>query len=231
MKISDNAGKTELAHRWLREQITNGTFGPGYRLVLNALAADLSMSVAPVRAAIRQLADEGLVTVERHVGARVAMADPAEYGYSMEVIGVAESAATAQAAPHLTDEDLSRARALNEVMRGGPRALDSRLLGALNQEFHQVLYAKCPNPRLLHVVETEWARLGQLRESVFTLVPDRAPESVREHDVIIELIASGAPAREIELAVREHRTHSLTAVLAHGNGTQQTADLSLLDGA
>lgn len=116
-------------------------------------------------------------------------------------------------------------------MRGGPRALDSRLLGALNQEFHQVLYAKCPNPRLLHVVETEWARLGQLRESVFSLVPDRARESVCEHDVIIDLIERGAPTREIESAVREHRTHSLDAVLAHGHGVEQPTELSLPDGA
>lgn len=231
MMVSDNAGKSERAHRWLREQITSGTFGPGYRLVLNHLAAELSMSVGPVRTAIRQLADEGLVTVERNVGARVAMADPSEYGYSMEVIGVAESAATALSAPLLTDEDLSRARALNEVMRGGPRSLDSRLLGALNQEFHQVLYAKCPNPRLLRIVETEWARLGTLRESVFSLVPNRAPDSVCEHDAIIELIASGARAREIEQAVREHRTHTLDAVLASGHGPRTAADLSLIDGA
>lgn len=207
--------KSRRAYEWIRHRIATGAYSPGYRLVLTALAAELSMSVVPVREAIRELSAEGLVTFERNVGARVALVDASQYRYAMQVISVVESAATALAASHLTDTDLARARELNDVMRGGLLDLDSRLFSALNQEFHHTLYAKCPNPRLLEVVEVEWARLGHLRDSIFSFVPGRAPESVCEHDALIDLIEQGAPPEKIEQAVRQHRTGSLTAFLTH----------------
>ncbi|MFJ2958397.1 GntR family transcriptional regulator [Streptomyces sp. NPDC087270] len=212
---SAGISKSRRAYDWIRQRITTGAFTPGYRLVLTALAADLEMSVVPVREAIRELSAEGLVTFERNVGARVAMVDDSSYRHAMQVITVVESAATALSAGHLAASDLERARELNEVMRSGLAHLDSRLFGSLNQEFHHTLYAKCPNPRLLEVVEAEWARLGHLRDSIFSFVPGRAPASVCEHDVLLDLIEQGAPPEKIEHAVRGHRHGSLEAFLTN----------------
>jgi DNA-binding GntR family transcriptional regulator len=203
--------KSQVAYDWIRDRIRSGAFGPGYRLVLSAIASELEMSVVPVREAISHLTAEGLVTFERNIGARVAMVDASQYLVAMEVIGVIESAATALAAPRLTAADLTRARELNEVMRSGLADFDSRLFSALNQEFHHTLYAKCPNPRLLEMVTVEWARLGHLRDSIFSFVPRRPRESVCEHDALLDLIEAGAGLEAIEHAVREHRTGSLTA--------------------
>ncbi|UDY23456.1 GntR family transcriptional regulator [Nocardioides sp. Kera G14] len=205
--------KSRRAHAWIRERITSGAYGPGYRLVLTSLAAELSMSVVPVREAIRELTAEGLVTFERNVGARVTMVDPAQYQHAMQAISVVESAATALSAAHLTAEDLRRAHEINDLMRERVDHLDARLFSSLNQEFHHILYSRCPNPRLLEIVEGEWARLGHLRDSVSTFVPGRAPESVAEHDAMLGLIEGGASADEIEQAVRRHRTGSLSAFL------------------
>lgn len=217
--------KSQRAYDWIRHRITSGAYGPGYRLVLTSLAADLDMSVVPVREAIRRLTAEGLVTFEHNVGARVSMVDASQYRYAMQVISVIESAATALSAPHLTTADLTRARELNLALRHGLGDLDSRLFGALNQEFHHTLYARCPNPRLLEVVEVEWARLGHLRESIFTFVPGRAPESVCEHDALLDLIEAHAPLEQIEQAVRHHRTGSLDAFLSthHLNDSSEGA--------
>jgi len=215
MSQSIETSKSQRAYEWIRDRITAGAYGPGYRLVLSALANELSMSVVPVREAVRALTAEGLVTFEHNVGARVAMVDASQYRATMQVISVVESAATALAAPLLTPEDLARARELNNVMRGGLHDLDPRVFSALNQELHHTLYAKCPNARLLEIVEVEWARLGRLRDSVFTFVPGRAPHSVEEHDALIDLIAAGASPEEIELAVRQHRSGTLSAFLTN----------------
>jgi len=206
-------GKHRRAYEWIRERITSGRYGPGYRLVLTSLAAELSMSVVPVREAIRELTAEGLVTFERNVGARVAMVDASQYRSAMQVISVVESAATALSARHLTAADLNRARELNDVMRSGLVDLDSQLFSGLNQQFHHTLYARCPNPRLVEIVDLEWARLGHLRDSIFTFVPGRAPDSVAEHDALLGLIESGASPEQIEQAVRQHRNGTLTAFL------------------
>jgi len=205
--------KSRRAYEWIRERITSGSYGPGYRLVLTSLAAELAISVVPVREAIRELSAEGLVTFERNVGARVAMVDAGQYRAAMQVISVVESAATALAARHLTAADLTRARELNGVMRSGLIDLDSGAFSALNQEFHRTLYARCPNPRLLELVEVEWARLGHLRDSIFSFVPGRAPDSVCEHDALLDLIAARASPEEIEQAVRRHRNGTLSAFL------------------
>jgi DNA-binding GntR family transcriptional regulator len=211
--------KSQRAYKWIRENIVNGAYGAGYRLVLSDLATQLSMSTVPVREAIRQLTAEGLVTFEHNIGARVARVDRVQYRDAMQVISVVESAATALAARHLSPAGLVRARTLNDTMRAGMADLDPRAFGALNQEFHRVLYCPCPNPRLLEIVETEWARLSSMRDSIFTFVPGRAPISVREHDKLLDLIEGDASLEEIERAVRQHRASSLTAFLASSQGS------------
>lgn len=213
--VTAGLSKSQTAYHWLKTRIANQDLTPGYRLVLQTIADELDMSVVPVREAVRQLEAEGLVTFERNVGARVAMVDDTQYRYAMQAIGIVESAATALAARSLTVEDLRRARAVNEVMTASLDRFDPRSFSALNQEFHHILYSRCPNPRLLEIVEAEWIRLGHMRDSIFAFVPDRAHESVREHEHILRLIEGRAPLGEVEQAVRRHRMGTLNAYLVH----------------
>lgn len=207
--------KSRTAYDWLRQRITRRDFTPGYRLVLSAIAAELNMSVVPVREAIRQLEAEGLVTFERNVGARVSMVDDRQYRHSMQALAVLEGVATALSAPLVTPEDLAQARRVNEQMRAQLDYIDPPTFTALNQSFHALLFTRCPNPRLLELVNGEWARLGGLRTSTFSFVPERACESVSEHERILELIERAAPLHEVEAAARAHRSATLQAYLAH----------------
>lgn len=209
-----SAGKSQHAYRWLRERIAGEEYAPGHRLVLGTIADELDMSVVPVREAIRRLEAEGLVTFERHVGARVSLIDDTQYRHSMETLAMLEGAATALAAPHLTAEHVAQARRVNRRLVEQLHAFDPRLFTSLNHRFHAVLFAACPNPRLLALVDAEWARLGHLRDSTFTFVPDRARESVREHEALLDLIASGASPADVERAARAHRSATLAAYLA-----------------
>jgi DNA-binding GntR family transcriptional regulator len=63
-------------------------------------------------------------------------------------------------------------------------------------------------------VHRGWNRLTALRGSTFSFVPERASESVAEHEELLKLIESGAPVAEIELAARRHRSATLDAYLA-----------------
>ncbi|WP_347354880.1 GntR family transcriptional regulator [Intrasporangium sp.] len=207
--------KSARAHAWIRQRIADRDFTPGYRLVLSTIASQLDMSVVPVREAIRQLEAEGLVTFERNVGARVSMVDDVQYTYSMQALAVLEGAATALAARGVTADDLAAARRINERMVTQLEYFDPRAFTALNQSFHARLFTRCPNPRLLELVEAEWVRLGGLRSSTFSFVPERAYESVREHEQILCLIEASAPLEEIEHAARRHRSATLRAYLSH----------------
>ena len=68
--------KSEQAYTAVKGRIVDGTYSPGYRLVLAKIAEDLGVSVVPVREAIRRLEAEGLVKFERNVGATVSGIDP-----------------------------------------------------------------------------------------------------------------------------------------------------------
>jgi DNA-binding GntR family transcriptional regulator len=123
------------------------------------------------------------------------------------------------AAAHLADAALTEAHRLNEAMRAGLDDLDPLRHSRLNQQFHRVLTESCPNPHLLELVERGWARVSGLRSSVFSFVPDRAAESVREHAALLDLIARGAPPAEIEAAARAHREATVRAVLDSQRGS------------
>ena len=215
---SPAASKTQLAYEWLHERIVSGSLPPGARLVLAQVAAELDVSVVPVREAVRRLEAEGLVTFEKNVGATVAGIDPVEYLFTMQTLSLVEGAATALSAPAVGRSDIAAAREVNARMRDMladfPAHFDPVMFTRLNHEFHSVLFEHCPNPHILDLVHRGWNRLTALRGSTFSFVPERAGESVAEHEKLLQLIERKAPSEEIELAARRHRSATLDAYLA-----------------
>ncbi|WP_417564251.1 GntR family transcriptional regulator [Microbacterium sp.] len=216
--LAPTPSKSERAYRHIHDRIAHHEYTPGYRLVLGAIADELDMSVVPVREAIRRLEAEGYVTFERNVGARVAVADESEYVFTMQTLGLVEGSAISLAAPLLTTEDLDRARGYNRRMRDLLDRFDPHEFTRLNQLFHAALFESCPNPHILDLVHRGWRRLPNVRDSTFAYIPARAGGSVDEHDEIVRLIETGAPALEIELAAREHRWRTMDEFIAARHG-------------
>ena len=210
--------KAQQAHQWIRERIGDGRYVPGFRLVLGQIASELGMSVVPVREAIRLLEAEGLVTFERNVGAQVALIKETEYLHTMQTLSIVEGAATALSAPRLTADHIRRARTVNDKMIASLEGFDPHRFTQLNLEFHAVLFEECPNPHILDLVHRGWNRMSVLRDSSFSFVPGRARASVEEHEELLTMIQRGAPALEIELAARTHRSTTLDAMLAYQAG-------------
>ncbi|HKQ42018.1 MAG TPA: GntR family transcriptional regulator [Pseudonocardia sp.] len=208
--------KSQVAYEHLREGITRGAYGPGYRLVLDQLARELRMSVVPVREAIRRLEAEGVVTFERNVGARVAAIDPVDYRDACQTLAIVEGAAVALAQPHLAAADLAEARAVNDRLREGLADFDPVRFTRLNEAFHRALSDACPNAQLKNLVAVGWLRLAGLRRSTFGFVPERARASVAEHDALLALLSTGAAPADVEAAVREHRLAGMRAYLDRG---------------
>ncbi|MDJ1371982.1 GntR family transcriptional regulator [Gulosibacter molinativorax] len=208
--------KSQQAYNYLRERITSGAFGPGYRLVLGQIAQELGFSTVPVREAIRMLEAEGAVTFVHNVGAQVTMLNSDVYHETMETLSLVEGFATAKSAPNLTTEDLAQAREINAKMRALTESdtLDATEFTRLNQEFHTVLFQHCENSHVSDLVRRGWHRLETMRESSFAFVPGRSLESVDEHEALVELIESGASETEVEEKAREHRLNTMNAVLS-----------------
>src|SRR5881397_1877240 len=110
------ATKQERVYQVLRKRILDGTYGPGYRVVIDALAEEFEVSALPVREAIRRLEAEGLVIFRPNAGAQDTPADPGLFYERMAVLAVLEGYATALAAPRLREAGIKRLEEINASM-------------------------------------------------------------------------------------------------------------------
>jgi DNA-binding GntR family transcriptional regulator len=206
--------KQERVYRAIRERILSGAYGPGYRVVIDALADEFEVSALPVREAIRRVEAEGLVIYRPNAGAQVAPAEPGVFDEEMTVLALLEGYATALAAPQLGKAEVKRLREINAEMESAIGQLDSLSFGRLNQEFHGLIIEHCPNPTLVGMLRDVARRLDAIRRTVFVQIPYRGSMSVAEHNELLELITAGAPASEIESAAREHKLHTVESFRA-----------------
>jgi DNA-binding GntR family transcriptional regulator len=209
-----NLTKQERVYREVRERILSGAYGPGYRVVIDALAEEFEVSALPVREAIRRLEAEGLVIYRPNAGAQVAPAEPGVFDEEMTVLAILEGYATALAAPELSAADIEQLTAINERMIRAMEQMDSLTFGRLNQEFHALIHQRCPNAALVAMLHDVARRLDAIRRTVFIQIPYRGAESVSEHRALIELLSGGAPADEIEAAARQHKLHTVESFRA-----------------
>jgi DNA-binding GntR family transcriptional regulator len=205
--------KQELAYQAIRERIVDGTFGPGFRLVIDDLARELGVSSVPIREAIRRLEAEGWVTFTPNVGARVSELDVEQWVEGMHVLAVLEGYATALAAPGLGADDLRRARERNRQMR---EALEGGRLSdvtRLNRAFHFALYERCPNRALVRLIDETWDRVEGMRRSLSFYLARRAWTALEEHDRLVALIEEGAGEAQVERTARRHKMRTVAAYL------------------
>ena len=92
--------------------------------------------------------------------------------------------------------------------------MDSLAFGRHNRAFHQVIYARCPNPVLVSMLRDVDRRLDAIRTTVFVHIPYRGAASVAEHRELIELLRAGAPAKRIETAARRHKQRTVESFRA-----------------
>jgi DNA-binding GntR family transcriptional regulator len=209
-----NLTKQERVYREIRERILSGAYGPGYRVVIDALAEEFEVSALPVREAIRRLEAEGLVIYRPNAGAQVAPAEPGVFDEEMTVLAILEGYATALAAPELSSTDIEQLTEINARMIVAMEQMDSLTFGRLNQDFHALIHQRCPNAALVAMLHDVARRLDAIRRTVFIQIPYRGAESVSEHRHLIELLSTGAPAEEIEAAARQHKLHTVESFRA-----------------
>ena len=132
----------------LREAIINGSLRPGDRLTYRDLAQRFGVSVTPIRIALRELSNEGLVEMRPHTGTRVSplSVDEIEEIFATR-IGI-EGWLARYGTERLTDANLrAMARALDELRKAERRGdLDAYLRHSW--EMRAVCYGAAEKPRL-----------------------------------------------------------------------------------
>jgi DNA-binding GntR family transcriptional regulator len=149
---------TEYVESTLKEAILTGALPGGTPLRQEDLAAEFGLSRMPIREALRQLEAQALVDFQPHRGAVVTEISAAEGADNYAIRGALEPAALRLSVPHLTRDDIARARALADEMDAEEDAGEPLgRLGELNRRFHMTLYSRAGRPRLLALVDQHLA--------------------------------------------------------------------------
>jgi len=214
--MAQTSSKADIAYAMLKERITDGMYGPGYRVVIDQLARETGISPSPWREAIRRLEAEGWLEFVPKVGARVTTFNTDAYAQTVQVLARLEGYATALAQPHLTPEIIQAARELNRNMTRALDDFDPVRFTKLNRGFHCIIVEHCGDAHLYSLITAEWSRLDMIRRAAFSYVPGRARASVAEHDALLNLlVADDHDFGAAEAAARQHKLNMLEALHAH----------------
>jgi DNA-binding GntR family transcriptional regulator len=186
----------------LREEIATGERSPNEHLVEAELAARFGVGRATIRAALLQLAGEGLVTREPNRGSRVRAIDGREALEIAEVRCVLESLCAAKAATNATDEERDELAALLDDMTASLDAGDIESYDELNRRLHGRIRAISRQATAVNTIE-RLLRQRDRRAAPVSLLPARIHESHEQHRRLVEAIRQG-DAEAASAAMEEH---------------------------
>ena len=205
-KIAEEMQPRSMAARdWvfqvIRTAIVRGELPGDMPLRQDEISAALSVSHIPVREAFRQLEAQGLVRIYPNRGAVVTKLSCKELSDVMDTRILLEVGALRSALPHITKEDLARARDLLELFS---REKDPIKGAELNLKLHFSLYDPCDNQTLLALIDQMHANVDRYITPFFGKEEVSAElYTIDEHSQII----SACESKDIELATAILRTH------------------------
>ena len=203
----------------LRERILEGELRPGTRLVERELTEQYDVARHTLRVALRALAGEGLVTLERHRGARVAGLDAETLRGLFDLRAALELEAAHRMLQahdgHVAPEVVRAVERLDTVC--ARRRPQWRAVVDAHDAVHTAIVSAGGSPR----INAAYASLaGELRLFVIALQPVFGTERMTEHHR--ELLA-GLEAEGTE-ALRRHLDEGRVAVeLTLGGSTAPSA--------
>lgn len=205
------SSKGDVAYAEVRRLILTGELPAGSRVPQYELAERLSMSITPLREAIRRLSSEGLVAVESHRDVRVAAMSAEEAQQLFEVRLSLDPTAAELAALRRTDHDILVMReALDRLLPVTRQWGEEGLLAHRN--FHRALYLASHNDVLIRLLDDVWDKSDRYRRMGLELPPGDEPRTrdLNEHHQLFDLVVAGDGAAAATL-MRSHITESLTA--------------------
>jgi DNA-binding GntR family transcriptional regulator len=206
---SNSLNKQQFAYKLLRARILDGTYGPGYRIVIDQIAREISTSAIPVREALRQLESDGLIQFKPYSGAIVTPINENEYLETLSVLAVIEGYATSISSQYFPKARIQELESINSLLKQAIEDLNFEAFGTYNRQFHALTYEYCDNKYLVENIRSTWKRLDSIRRAGAAFMPFRAKESVLEHDQIIRLLEQKADPEKVEAYVREHKLNTV----------------------
>ena len=191
----------------LKNSILAGEFENGAELREIALAKKLGVSRTPVREALRQLEQEGLVEIYPNRGAYVKGITYKDVEDIFRIRARLEGLCAEMAVSSITHEQLDKLDEIILLSKFYEEKKDMEHLLKMDSQFHEVLFESCGSKMMEHQLKdyhqyVQKARLRSLKRQ------ERAKKSTQEHEEILLAIKDRDAKRADELATR----HILNAI-------------------
>jgi len=200
-KISKSTYKDQVVE-FIYETVLKGRLSPGDRISETWLSEQLKISRAPIREALRQLAQNGLVEYRPQVGNFIASLSSRQIYDTYVTRGLLEGFAASYAVQAFTESDFARLDKLVSKMHEAARQKQHYHLANIDNQFHEIIFSKCQNGQLIAFAKNLTLLLHLIFCKHWTKVYQ--PEQVRKrHQLIVDQLRTGDP-KSIEDCIRSH---------------------------
>lgn len=214
MTVPDFVARPQLSQdvaRYVRRRIFDGAYAAGEYVRLEQLAAELGVSVTPVREALLELRAEGLLVQQPHRGFMVLPVTGRDIADVSTVQAHIGGELAARAAANITDEQLTQLKDLQAQLEDAYKQHDRERAVRLNHEFHRAINLAADSPKLAQL-------MGQITryapEAVFPTVEGWPGQSVRDHRCVIAALEKRDEERA-RTAIAEHFVAGVAPLVEH----------------
>lgn len=184
----------------LQKDILTGRFRPGEKLTEQALCKEYGVSRTPIREALRQLEENGLVENRLNRGAFVVGMSEQDYKDMFELRKAYEVQAVKWAIERITDEEMEKLEETFEFMEFYTMRNDIDKMLVINAGFHQVIYEASHN-RMLHRMLSSYQTFLKYRNAESAYESNYLTTVLEEHRAIFKAfidkdVQAGAEAME-----------------------------------
>ena len=181
MTAPDFAFRPQLAEdvaRHVRKRIFDGTYAAGQYIRLDQLAAELGVSVTPVREALFVVSAEGLLSQQPRRGFVVVPVTCRDLTDVANVQAHIGGELAARAAANITDDQVRELEKIQTELEEAYAGDDEQRAIRLNHEFHKAINVAADSPKLAQLMSqiTRYAP-----ESVFPTIEGWPDQSTEHH--------------------------------------------------
>lgn len=188
MSAPDFAARPQLSDdvaRLIRQRIFDGAYAAGTYIRLEQLAAELGISVTPVREALFALRAEGLIAQQPRRGFAVLPVTGRDVCDVANVQAYVGGELAARAAINITDDQLRELKQIQAELEEAYAGDDNERTVRLNHQFHRAINVAANSPKLAQLM-LQITRYAP--ESVFPAIEGWPEQSMKDHRRILSAL-------------------------------------------
>jgi DNA-binding GntR family transcriptional regulator len=201
----------KLVYEKLRDLILTGGILPGEKLVENDISRQLKISKTPIREAIRELSQEGLLIHTTRRGIRVIDFTEKDVDEIIFLRAELERIGVEKACGNLDDSDFMHIDSTLQQLAVYEQSRDYAAMAKADMGFHEHIMEKSDNTRLVKAWKTIASQMLVLLNSIdfYALSSDYAHKNHRE---ILNLLKE-SKATEVSQVIKDHILTSRVLIL------------------